>query len=136
MASDDLERAPSIGPKTAERFAAIGIKTVADLLAADPGETTARLDASHIAADVIAAWQAQARLVMAIAGLAGTHAQLLTGAGFATADEIASAEPASLCAAVLAYAATSEGQRILRDGPPPDVEKIRGWIDSAAAKAA
>ncbi len=136
LASDDIERAPSIGPKTAERFAAIGIRTIGDFLSADAARAAAKLDTTHITATVIADWQAQARLVMAIPALAGTHAQLLTGAGFSTPDEIASAEPASLCAAILAYAATSEGQRILRDGPAPDVEKIRHWIDGAAIKAA
>ena len=88
-------------------------------------------------ADVIETWQYQALLVMEIPGLRGTHAQLLTGAGYKTADDIASADPAKLCASVLLFAATTDGQRVLRDGEPPDMEKIKGWVTSASeARAA
>lgn len=130
-ASDDLEKAPSIGPKTAERFAALGIKTVADFLAADPAATASRIEARHITAAVIADWQAQARLVMGIAGLRGTHAQLLVGAGQRTVADIAAAKPEDLAAAILTYAASTDGQRILREGTPPDIDRIKSWCDNA-----
>ncbi|PPD29590.1 MAG: hypothetical protein CTY20_06095 [Hyphomicrobium sp.] len=132
VAGDDLEAAPSIGPKTAERFALAGIRTVAEFLAADPDATVAKLGARHITAEVIVEWQDQARLVMAIPGLRGGHAQLLTGAGFRTVTEIATAAPDVLCSKILSFAVAPEGQRILRDGNPPDVEKIKSWIDGAA----
>ncbi|PPD18766.1 MAG: hypothetical protein CTY30_05750 [Methylocystis sp.] len=132
VAGDDLEAAPSIGPKTAERFALAGIRTVAEFLAADPDATVAKLGARHITAEVIVEWQDQARLVMAIPGLRGGHAQLLTGAGFRTLTEIATAAPDDLCSKILSFAVAPEGQRILRDGNPPDIEKIKSWIDGAA----
>jgi hypothetical protein len=133
--TDDIEAAPSIGPKMAERLGALGLRSVADLLSASAEVVAEGLADRRIGADVILAWQQQARLVMDIPGLRGGHAQLLTGAGYATALAIAGAEVGKLCADVLAFAATAEGHRILRDGNPPDVERIRSWAEAASAKA-
>jgi len=134
--SDDLEAAPSIGPRSAQWFGDIGIFSVGDFLAADPTMTAEALGAHGIGAETLHLWQQQARLVMDVPGLRGTHAQLLTGAGYHDAAAIAAAAEADLSAAVLRYAASPEGQRILRQGQPPDVEKIKGWIESAAARIA
>jgi len=132
-ASDDLEAAPSIGPRSAQWFGDIGIFTVGEFLAADPVATSAALGTHGIDAETLRLWQRQAHLVMDVPGLRGTHAQLLTGAGYHNAAAIAAADEATLCAAVLRFAASPEGQRILRQGEPPAVEKIKGWITSAAA---
>lgn len=136
----DVVDAPSIGPKTAERLIAEGVKTVADLFAADPGALAEALDTAHIRAKTIAEWQDQARLVCEIPGLRGTHAQLLVGAGYRDVRRIARAEPREISADMLRFVQTSEGQRILRSGGAPDLEKIMGWVKAAgqvwAAKAA
>jgi predicted flap endonuclease-1-like 5' DNA nuclease len=135
--SDDVERAPSIGPKMAERLYAVGIKTVADLFAADPDKLSLALDHRNVYDETIADWQDQARLVCSVPGLRGTHAQLLVGAGYRSRDAVADAAEDKLCASVLAFAISPEGQRILRDGNPPDIERIKGWLKSAiAAKVA
>lgn len=129
---DDLVDAPSIGPKTASRFYNIGISTVADFLAEDAAVMAELLDTRHINALTLQNWQDQARLVMTVPGLRGGHAQLLQGAGYNDAEAIANAEPSALASAVLNFAATSDGKRILRDGDAPDIEKIKSWIDNAA----
>jgi predicted flap endonuclease-1-like 5' DNA nuclease len=135
--ADNLEAAPSIGPKMAERFASLGIKTVGQFLDLSPDSISARLADRRLDADLIETWQYQALLVMEIPGLRGTHAQLLTGAGYKTVDEIASADPVKLSADVLLFAATTDGKRVLRDGEPPDIEKIKGWVTWATeARAA
>jgi predicted flap endonuclease-1-like 5' DNA nuclease len=132
-ASDDVEAAPSIGARTAQKLAEAGIFTVADLIAADPASASATLGALRISTDTLRLWQDQARLVMDVPGLRGTHAQLLTGAGYHDVAAVAAADAGALCAAVLRFATTSEGQRVLRqDGPPPE-EKIKSWVASAAA---
>ncbi|MFM9848170.1 MAG: DUF4332 domain-containing protein [Hyphomicrobiaceae bacterium] len=127
----DVVDAPSIGPKTAEKLNVAGIDCVDDLLKAHPIALAARLDDRHITEQTITDWQDQARLVCTIPGLRGTGAQLLVGAGYRTAEVMAEAEAAQLCAAVLAFATSSDGQRVLRDGTPPDIEKIKAWADSA-----
>ena len=129
--SDDLEAAPTIGPKMAERFAELGIKTVADFLGQSPDDMTELLDDSRIDAEMLEEWQDQAQLVMEVAGLRGTHAQLLTGAGYRTVASIADADPVGLSADVLKFATSPDGKRVLRDGNPPDLEKIKSWLNAA-----
>lgn len=129
--TDDIERAPSIGPRTAERLQAIGLRTVQDLLAAEPAAVADGLGVRGIDATVITTWQQQARLVLEVPGLRGTHAQLLVGAGFADRTGIVGADTRDLGARVLAFAATLEGRRILRDRDPPTMESIKSWVDTA-----
>lgn len=128
---DDVEAAPSIGPKMAERLAAAGIKTVADLLQSDPDAAVAVLGDRRITAETIRDWQDQAQLVMSVPGLRGTHAQLLVGAGFRTAAALAATDPSTLSSEVLEFAITDEGARVLRSGDTPDLEAITRWIESA-----
>ncbi|HJU32296.1 MAG TPA: DUF4332 domain-containing protein, partial [Hyphomicrobiaceae bacterium] len=127
----DVVDAPSIGPKTAARLYPHGVKTVKDLLDAEPTALAASIANRHITEDTIASWQDQARLVCAVPGLRGTHAQLLVGAGYRSAGALAAAEADKLCADVLAFAASADGQRLLRNGDPPDIEKIKGWLEAA-----
>jgi hypothetical protein len=132
----DVVDAPSIGAKTAVRLYPHGVKTVRDLLRADPAALAVLVGARHITAEAISGWQDQARLVCTVPGLRGTHAQLLVGAGYRTGDAIAAAEPDKLCADVLAFAATVAGQRLLRNGDPPDIERIKGWLEAARSMRA
>ncbi|MFA5955800.1 DUF4332 domain-containing protein [Hyphomicrobium sp.] len=134
--NDDLEAAPSIGPRMAEHFSAVGIHTVRDFLAQDPVRLAEQLDDPHFDAETLLEWQDQAKLVMAVPGLRGTHAQLLVGAGHRTAQAVADADPVALSAAVLKFAMTSSGKRVLREGRPPDIEKIKGWVEFAKQAAA
>ncbi|MFA5950193.1 MAG: DUF4332 domain-containing protein [Hyphomicrobium sp.] len=135
--ADDLERAPSIGPKLAERLATAEIRTVGDLLSCDPAAIATKLAHPRITADTIAEWRDQSRLMVEVRGIRGSHAQLLVGAGLRSRDALASADADKLCVDLLAFAATEKGQAILRDGHPPDIERIKGWLVQAiAARAA
>lgn len=135
-AIDDLEKAPSIGPKTAERFAVHGIKTVADFLARKPQDLAVLLDDKRMTAALLQEWQHQAQLVMEIPGLRGTHAQLLTGAGYTSAALVAKADPVDFSADVLKFATSEAGKRILRDGNAPDLERIKSWVETARIEKA
>lgn len=128
---DDIVDAPSIGPKTAERLRPARIFTVRDLLEADPEEVASIVTARHITAQAVRDWQDQARLVITIPYLRGTHAQILVGAGFRTYEDVALADKATLMSAILTFATTREGQSILRNGPPPDLEKVVKWMENA-----
>lgn len=128
---DDIVQAPSIGPKTAARLQPCGLLRVRDLLRCNPARVAERLGLQYITARRIAEWQAQARLVCTVPWLRGTHAQLLVGSGYDTLEKLQDADRSDVCAAVLHFAATREGQSVLRSGPPPDMEKIAGWLDHA-----
>jgi predicted flap endonuclease-1-like 5' DNA nuclease len=133
----DVVDGPSIGPKTAERLRPHGIATIRDLMKAEPAALAVLLDNRHFTPATIADWQDQARLVCTVPGLRGGHAQLLVGAGYRSADAIATAEADKLCGDVLAFAASKDGQRVLRNGDPPNVERIKTWLEAAqSVKAA
>jgi hypothetical protein len=127
----DIGAGPAVGTKTVKRLRALGIATVRDLLKADPEALAVVLDAKQVTAQTIGAWQDQALLMCAVPGLRGTHAQLLVGAGYRSAEALAEAEPEKLCADVLAFAATPSGQRALRNADVPDMERIKAWQDAA-----
>lgn len=128
---DDLVEAPSIGPKTAARFAPFGVHTVADFLSVDIEDIAEKLDVRHITVSVLQDWQDQARLVCTVPWLRGTHAQLLVGADYRSADEVANADLGDVLAGILRFAATHQGERVLRTNPPPEREKVATWIDHA-----
>lgn len=138
--ADDVERAPAIGPRMAGHLAKVGIKSVAELLAADARDLAVRLAStpagSRVDAATVGVWQQQARMVSTIPGLRGTHTFLFIGAGYGSVEAIAAAPADKLCADVLAYAATGEGQKLLREMPAPDMERIKAWAEAARGRRA
>jgi len=132
---DNVVDAPSIGPRMAERLSKLNILTVQDLLNERPEALAEALNYSGVTGDTVAAWQAQARLVCAVPGLTGTGAQLFVGAGYEDVGAIAGADADKLCADLLAFARGDQGRRILRDGAPPDIARIKGWADAARMAA-
>ncbi|MFO1169642.1 MAG: DUF4332 domain-containing protein [Hyphomicrobiaceae bacterium] len=137
-AGDAVEDAPSIGLKTAERLAKIGVVTIGDLLAFDPDAAAEKLDTRHIDGSTIRDWQDQARLAMTLPELSGTKAQLLVGGGYRDVAAISAAEVTAIRAALATFAATSEGERLMRGGKLPEETEIARWIEDAKglAKAA
>ncbi|NOU05873.1 MAG: DUF4332 domain-containing protein [Hyphomicrobiaceae bacterium] len=129
---DEIVRAPSIGNRTASRLKAVGIERVRDLLIGDAAEISQKLGVRQMTAQRVADWQAQARLVCVVPWLRGTHAQLLVGAGFASVEELATADSGIVCAAILRFALTRDGQSVLRAGAPPDIERVLKWVQHAA----
>ena len=123
--------APSIGPKTATRFNAIGMKTVDDFLSADPETTASKLAVRHITPDVIREWQAQSKLMVEVPGLRGHDAQLLVAANVDTPVQLRDSNAAELLDAVTAVTTTPLGKSILRDGSAPDLEEVESWIAAA-----
>lgn len=126
-----VELAPSIGPKTASRLTAIGIHTVEDLLQAEPEEAATRLKFKHINARLIRDWQAQAELACSIPGMGSIAAQLLVAVGVRDPEDLANADPEMLINMMDEFCDSADGQRMLRDSPPPDEDKLRAWIEAA-----
>jgi predicted flap endonuclease-1-like 5' DNA nuclease len=130
-----VEDAPSVGPKTAQRFTAIGINTVKDLLKASPDGAAAQIKFRHISAGVIRDWQAQAELACTVPDITSLAAQLLVAVGVRDVSDLANAEADMLVNMIEEHCETSEGQRILRDAPVPSREKVQSWIDAGRGVA-
>jgi len=129
--SSPVVDAPSIGPKTARRLSKIKVKTVADLLALDPAEASAKIGQRYITPEVITAWQDQARLVCQIPQIRGHDAALLVACGWNEPEAIANADPKEVFSIVKPFVESSEGQRIIRKGKKPDLAEVSDWIDWA-----
>lgn len=127
--SEPLDRAPSIGPKTARRFADLGIDTVGDLIVADPRSTAVALNNRHIDEEKIEEWQTQAKLACRIPGIRGHDAQILVACGFDNPGEIEEAEPEQLLSLVEEFVDSAEGKSVLRGGKKPDLAEVQDWID-------
>jgi hypothetical protein len=132
---DPLVDAPSIGPKTAERFSGIGIENVGAFLDEVAESLAVRLSTRWITSKTISDWQAQAKLMCEIGGLLARDTQLLVGAGYRTTAQVQAADSDALYAAIVRYAASADGQRALRNASVPDPETVKSWTGSSAAIA-
>ncbi len=128
---DDVEQAPSIGNKTAERLKSLGVRTVKDLLTANPDSLSSRLKAKHITPQVVRDWQTQADLASRIPELRGHDAQILVGSGISDPREMESLEPEELLELIQPYVSSEEGERNLRGGAAPDLVEVTNWISWA-----
>lgn len=126
--SNDVEAAPSIGEKTAQRLGQIGIYTVDDLLNANSTSVAERLNNRRITPETIEQWQAQARLVCQVPELRGHDAQILVACGVTEPEQLSTKRPVDLFAIVGPFADTTEGERIVRGGRKPDLEEVTDWI--------
>jgi hypothetical protein len=132
---DPLVDAPSIGPKTAERFTTIGIHKVGPFLDEAADSLAVRLNTRWITAKTIGDWQAQAKLMCEIGGLLARDTQLLVGAGYRSTSQVQAADSDALYAAIVRYAETADGQRTLRNSSVPDLETVKSWTGSSAVIA-
>jgi len=124
-------QAPSIGPKTAKRLEAVGVKTIGDLLALKPEEGESQIDVRHISAQVIRDWQAQALLACTVPGLRSREAQALVACGVTTIEDLSQMEATELCDGVGRWGLSEEGQRAWGSAPAPSVDDVATWITRA-----
>lgn len=124
-------QAPSIGPKTAKRLEAVGVKTIADLLAMNADEGESKIDTRHISAQVIRDWQAQALLACSVPGLRSREAQALVACGVNTPEELIEMDATELCDGVARWGLSDEGQRAWGSAPAPTEDDVATWIARA-----
>jgi predicted flap endonuclease-1-like 5' DNA nuclease len=126
---DEIEKAPSIGKKTAARLMKIGIETVDDLLKADPRDISSAVNVKWISAQEVENWQKQARLVCEIADLRGGHAQILVGAGIVSSRSLALLSGNELLSMMKLYC-HGEGKNLRACERLPELARVEGWIKS------
>lgn len=130
--TSNIDKAPSIGPRTAQMLEAIGIRTVEDLMNMTPERISEKLSHRRMTPQVIQQWQHQARLVCQIPELRGHDAQILVACGITTPEELSRQNPATLLAVVEPFSNTKEGERIIRSGRKPDLAEVTEWVQWAA----
>jgi len=126
-----IEKAPSIGSKTANLLERNGIKTVGDLLAANCDKLAKTVNDRHIDAETIRTWQTQASLCCDVPNLRGHDAQILTACGIHRREDLAQCQPEPLLKKVDSFVTTPAGERILRGGERPDLKEVTDWIEWA-----
>jgi len=130
---DSLVDAPSIGPKTASRFAEIGVLRVGEFLDESADSLAVRLGIRWITAKMINDWQAQSKLMCEVPGLLARDTQLLVGAGYRTSAQVRSTVAETLHRAMLRFADTTEGKRALRNSNVADIDRVNEWLKPAIA---
>ena len=130
--SSPVGDAPSIGANAAEHLAKVGIRTVADLLNANPESTAEETGEPRITAAVVSRWQSEARLACRIPELRCCGAQLLVASGYTEPEQVAGANAEELFNKVRAVCRSPKGKQLLRDGKAPSQERIAQWIRHAA----
>ena len=126
-----VEKAPSIGAKTAALLEEQGVHTVGHLLSIDPDKLATLLGDSHIDSYTILTWQMQADLCCDVPNLRGHDAQILTACGITHRGELATSDAATLLKKVEAFVVTPAGERILRGSERPDLAEVHDWIQWA-----
>jgi hypothetical protein len=127
-----LADAPSVGNRTAQKLTAIGIRTVAQLLARSPEDVALRLKLGHIKPDTVREWQIEARLACRVPNLRALDVKILVACGICEPEDLAKCEALELLDKVDLFISTSERQRAIRGGGhQPDLDIVTGWIESA-----
>jgi Domain of unknown function (DUF4332) len=129
--SSELVDAPSIGPKTAARFAAIGVHTVGEFVAQSADDLATRLATAWITTEIIRSWQSQTVMMCQLDCFKTRDVQLLVGAGFTKVEQLSSEPVLSIHREVQRFALTSAGARYRRGAEPPTFDEVRGWRDAA-----
>ncbi len=129
--SAPVVQAPSIGPKTAKRLEAVGVRTIGDLLNLEPKQGEERIAARHISATLIRAWQAQAQLACTVPGLKSREAQALVACGVSDIAELAGLDASELCEAISRWGLSEEGQRAWGSAAAPTADDVATWIARA-----
>jgi len=121
----------ALGPRTAGQLATVGIRTVAELVMARPQVIAARIDKKSVTADVLSAWQCEARLILALPQLPTLAVRLLAAARFGSADRITHCTPTELLAAI----ETVQQNNLngwLAETTLPTITEVGQWIHLAA----
>lgn len=126
--------APAIGAKIAARLDAIGIKTIGDLLDADPQAVAAMMAQRWMTAQTVIDWQAMAQLAIDVQAVGEQDAQILIACGVRDAAALAGKDARALQQELEGFLASEDGKRLMRGNAGPRAAKVEAWI--AAAKTA
>ena len=126
--------APAIGQKIAARHEAIGVKTIGDLLDADPQTIAAMMAQRWLTANTVTDWKAMAQLAIDVQAVGEQDAQILVACGVRDKSALAQSDARALQDHLDDWLASDDGKRLMRGISGPKSAKVEAWI--AAAKSA
>lgn len=132
--SDPIERFPVLESETRKALAPANIRTIADLLIADPTRVAKQILQRQVTPAVVALWQSHAGLLCFVPGLTLDDAQVLTSVGIHSTRELAADGARGLRTRIGEYLASSRGQRFVDRGYHVTQESAQHLI--AVAKCA
>lgn len=118
-----------LGPKAAGRLACVGVRTVADLLAACPATISDR----KYPETTISAWQCEARLTLAVPEL-GPAARVLAAIGIQSVEQLQRTSPFELIARCETRWQAQSPSSWLATQPMPAMSDLCRWIELAQEK--
>lgn len=116
-----------LGPRAAGRLATVGVRTVAELLAAKPQVAADR----QFSAETVAGWQREARLLVAVPELDSVAARILAAVEVASAERLARSSPTELIAKIEVLWQDQETHTWLATVAKPTTAEICSWIGCA-----
>lgn len=116
-----------LGPRAAGRLATVGVRTVQELLAAKPYAAADK----QFSVETIAAWQREARILIAVPALSSEAARILAAIDIASAERLARSTPTELIAKLEALWRDPQAHSWLKAKSKPTSAEICAWIGLA-----
>lgn len=116
-----------LGPRAAGRLATVGVRSVAELLAAQPQAASDR----QFSAETIASWQREARLLISLPLLTGEAARILAAIGVSSAEQLLGSTPTQLIAEIESLWRDAHALKWLASPKKPTVRAVCAWIGIA-----
>lgn len=117
----------SLGPRAAGRLATVGVRTVAELLATKP---QAAAD-GQFSAETVAAWQREAKLLVALPQLPSDAARVLAAIGVGSAEQLLHSTPTQLIAEIESLWRSENAHTWKKVLEKPTVRAVCAWIGIA-----
>ncbi len=128
--TDNIEKAPEIGKKTAERLMKIGINTVQDLIQADAQQVAKKLNHPNIKAKDIERWKIEAELNSSIAGTRGHDVRIMYEMGIRKPEDLQAIQSEKLLKQAKEIA-VKLGERVVSKSSMPTLKEVEKWKNNA-----
>lgn len=126
---DPIERFPVPIANREAVFARSRVRTIADLLSADPSALAEELDRDDVTAELASLWQTHTALVTFVPGMTFELASLLTSLDILDAGDLADANGDELYSRLVAWLESDAGRQFRNRGYSRST--VGGWISSA-----
>ncbi|MHA1897711.1 MAG: DUF4332 domain-containing protein, partial [Promethearchaeota archaeon] len=127
---DDIEEAPEIGGRTADKLKNIEINLVKDLLNMSASEVASKLNNRYIQEDDVKKWQIESRLMIDIPGTRVHDVKIMYKIGITDKKDLLKYKSEELLKLAL-KAADELGERAIQKSVYPDLEEVSEWIENA-----